>query len=72
MDLKNKVAMGNIWGLSYYYKRLLTVFCLAEASKNIAFQSSANFLPSSVEIILSICKSVLFPTKTMGTLKNYN
>lgn len=44
-------------------------FCLADVSKNWAFQDSATFLPSSNVTARSWCKSVLFPTKTTGTLK---
>lgn len=44
-------------------------FCFAEVSKNVAFHNSANFLPSSNVTALSWCKSVLFPTRTIGTLQ---
>lgn len=46
----------------------LTSFCLADVSKKLARQDSANFLPSSYETARSWCKSVLLPTNTTGTL----
>lgn len=48
----------------------VTSFCFAEASRNTAFQDSANLWPSSWEITRSICKSFLLPTNTTGTLNN--
>lgn len=46
-------------------------FCFAEVSKNVAFHNSASFFPSSDVTALSWCKSVLFPTRTIGTLKRF-
>jgi hypothetical protein len=47
-----------------------TSFCLADVSRKAAFQESANLFPSSLLIIRSIWRSVLLPTKTIGTLQN--
>ena len=46
-----------------------TWFSLAEVSRKIAFISLANAFPSSTDTLLSLCKSLLLPTSTMGTLK---
>lgn len=62
------VAWNQFWIHRLY---LGTSFCLAEVSRNCAFQHSASFFPSSVETALSWCKSVLFPTNTTGTLQSF-
>lgn len=46
----------------------LTSFCLALVSTKAAFHFSASLLPSSVLIFRSMCKSILLPTRTIGTL----
>jgi hypothetical protein len=45
-----------------------TSFCLALVSKKAACHESANLFPCSAVIIRSTYRSVLFPTKTIGTL----
>ena len=47
----------------------LTWFSLADVSRKKAFICFANSLPSSTVTRRSLCKSLLFPTKTIGTLK---
>lgn len=49
---------------------IITSFCFALVSTNDAFHFSASLLPSSVLILRSVCKSVLFPTRTIGTLND--
>ena len=46
-----------------------TLFSLADVSRKTAFISSAKALPSSVVTLRSMWRSVLFPTNTIGTLK---
>lgn len=60
------ISKSNVWKIS-----ATDSFCFADVSKNEAFHESASRLPSSELIIRSICKSVLLPTKTMGTLKKW-
>ena len=47
-----------------------TWFSLADVSRKIAFISRAKAFPSSTETLRSLCKSLLFPTSTIGILKS--
>jgi hypothetical protein len=51
------------------FKVTLTWLFFADVSRNTAFILSANFRPSSVLTSRSFSRSLLLPTRTMGTLK---
>lgn len=84
-DISNSLKIGDEYFLINYnsiieemYNILLssqtkiffdTWFSLADVSRKIAFISLAKAFPSSTETLRSLCKSLLFPTSTIGILK---
>ena len=59
----------SIWAMTRRKISSTFWFSLAEVSRNAAFISAARFLPCSCVTRLSTWRSVLLPTRMMGTLK---